>query len=276
MTVGVGVDDQSCTDVSDPFQNMRIGLYTQRAVHSDAAVLAAREVLRMHTLGAAEALGLSGRIGSVEVGKHADLVVVDVRMPPTFTSEGIVAALAVRDKHPETAVMVLSQYVEEQYATELVASRSTGVGYLLKDRVADTSDFIGALRDVAAGGTVLDPDVVSQLMTRAKDPVQSLTPREREVLELMAQGLSNGSIAQRLFVTGGAVEKHTQRIFAKLGLLPDAAVHRRVPGRRSAERAVVQRGLILGAERLVGIILDPLGPDLGHLGGKRRHDETEP
>ncbi|MGO4131428.1 response regulator [Janibacter sp. RAF20_2_2] len=159
-----------------------------------------------------------------------DLVVVDVRMPPTFTSEGIVAALAVRDKHPETAVMVLSQYVEEQYATELVASRSTGVGYLLKDRVADTSDFIAALRDVAAGGTVLDPEVVTQLLTRARhaDPLAALTPREREVLDLMAQGRTNSAIGKGLYISDGAVEKHMTSIFTKLDLPPADGDHRRV------------------------------------------------
>lgn len=159
-----------------------------------------------------------------------DLVVVDVRMPPTFTSEGIVAALAVRDKHPETAVMVLSQYVEEQYATELVASRSTGVGYLLKDRVADTSDFIAALRDVAAGGTVLDPEVVTQLLTRARhaDPLAALTPREREVLDLMAQGRTNSAIGKGLYISDGAVEKHATSIFTKLDLPPADGDHRRV------------------------------------------------
>ncbi len=165
------------------------------------------------------------------VDEHGpDLVVVDVRMPPTFTSEGIVAALQVRDHHPETAVMVLSQYVEEQYATELVASRSKGVGYLLKDRVADTSDFIAALRDVAAGGTVLDPEVVTQLLTRARhsDPLASLTPRERDVLGLMAQGRTNSAIGRDLYISDGAVEKHVTSIFTKLDLPPADGDHRRV------------------------------------------------
>ena len=159
-----------------------------------------------------------------------DLVVVDVRMPPTFTSEGIVAALAVRDKHRETAVMVLSQYVEEQYATELVAARSKGVGYLLKDRVADTSDFIAALRDVAGGGTVLDPEVVTQLLTRARhaDPLAARTPRERDVLDLMAQGRTNSAIGKQLYVSDGAVEKHVTSIFTKLDLPPAEGDHRRV------------------------------------------------
>ena len=158
------------------------------------------------------------------------LVVVDVRMPPTFTSEGIRAALEVRDRYPDTAVLVLSQYVEEQYATELVASRARGVGYLLKDRVADTADFIAALREVAAGGTVLDPEVVMQLLSRARnaDPLDRLTPREREVLGLMAEGHTNAAIAERLVVTDGAIEKHIRAIFQKLGLPATDAHNRRV------------------------------------------------
>ena len=159
-----------------------------------------------------------------------ELVVVDVRMPPTFTSEGIVAALQVRDRYPETAVLVLSQYVEEQYATELVASRSKGVGYLLKDRVADTGDFVAALQEVAAGGTVLDPEVVTQLLTRARhaDPLAALTAREREVLDLMAQGRTNSAIGKELYVSDGAVEKHVTSIFTKLDLPPADGDHRRV------------------------------------------------
>lgn len=158
------------------------------------------------------------------------LVVVDVRMPPTFTSEGIVAALQVRERYPDTAVLVLSQYVEEQYATELVASRAGGIGYLLKDRVADTSDFIAALREVSGGGTVLDPEVVLQLLSRARnaDPLERLTPREREVLGLMAQGRTNAAIAQSLFIGAGAVEKNVSSIFTKLDLPPTDQDHRRV------------------------------------------------
>lgn len=158
------------------------------------------------------------------------LVVVDVRMPPTFTSEGIVAALRVRERHPGTGVLVLSQYVEEQYATELVASRAGGIGYLLKDRVADTSDFVAALREVSAGGTVLDPEVVLQLLSRARnaDPLERLTPREREVLALMAEGRTNAAISGRLFIGEGAVEKHVSSIFTKLDLAPTNQDHRRV------------------------------------------------
>lgn len=159
-----------------------------------------------------------------------DLVIVDVRMPPTFTDEGVRAALVVREQYPDTAVLVLSQYVEENYATELVAGRSRGVGYLLKDRVADVGDFVEALRRVASGGTALDPEVVGQLLSRARrrDPLGRLTPRETEVLQLMAEGRTNTAIAAALVVTEGAVEKHVSSIFAKLDLTPTDHDHRRV------------------------------------------------
>lgn len=159
-----------------------------------------------------------------------DLVVVDVRMPPTFTDEGVRAALVVRRQYPDVAVLVLSQYVEENYATELVAARSRGVGYLLKDRVADVREFVEALRRVAAGGTALDPEVVTQLLSRSRrrDPLERLTPRESEVLALMAEGRSNTAIAAALVVTEGAVEKHVSSIFAKLDLPPTEHDHRRV------------------------------------------------
>ena len=159
-----------------------------------------------------------------------DLVVVDVRMPPTFTSEGLRAALVVRAEMPQVAVVVLSQYVEEQYATELLAGRPRGVGYLLKDRVADTSEFIEALHTVAAGGTALDPEVISQLMSRARhsDPLERLTPREQDVLRLMAQGRTNKAISKELFIGEGAVEKNVSSIFTKLDLAPTSDDHRRV------------------------------------------------
>ena len=152
-----------------------------------------------------------------------DVAVVDVRMPPSHTDEGLRAAVEARQQVPGTAVLVLSQYVEVAYADELLADGAGGVGYLLKDRVADVDTFLEALQDVVGGGTVLDPQVVAQLFARrrADDPVRRLTPREREVLGLIAEGHSNAAIARRLVVTSGAVEKHTQRIFAKLGLAPD-------------------------------------------------------
>jgi DNA-binding NarL/FixJ family response regulator len=157
-----------------------------------------------------------------------DVSVVDVRMPPSHTDEGLRAAVDVRAAWPGARIMVLSQYVEVSYADDLLAAGEGGVGYLLKDRVSDLDDFLTALVTVAEGGTVLDPLVVQQLMTRRRDPLEGLTPREREVLALMAAGRSNAAIAEALVVTLGAVEKHTQRIFAKLGLLPDDAAHRRV------------------------------------------------
>ena len=157
-----------------------------------------------------------------------DVCVVDVRMPPTFTDEGLRAALLVRDRWPETGVLVLSQWVEERYATELIAGRPRGVGYLLKDRVADVAEFLDALARVAAGGSAFDPEVVAQLLARSRHPLGELTPRAREVLALMAEGRSNGAIAAALVVGGGAVEKHINNIFAKLGLAPAEQDHRRV------------------------------------------------
>ncbi|WP_244274343.1 response regulator transcription factor [Geodermatophilus obscurus] len=159
-----------------------------------------------------------------------DVAVVDVRMPPTHTDEGLRAAVEVRRAVPGTAVLVLSQYVEVAYADELLADGRGGAGYLLKDRVTDLDQLLAALADVVAGGTVLDPQVVAQLFARrrADDPVRRLTPREREVLGLIAEGHSNTAIARQLVVTPGAVEKHTQRIFAKLGLPPDEDRNSRV------------------------------------------------
>lgn len=159
-----------------------------------------------------------------------DVAVVDVRMPPTFTDEGLRAAVQLRRELPDVGVLVLSQYVEERYATELLAASSRGVGYLLKDRVADVGDFVDAVRRVADGGTALDPDVVTQLLgrSRRRSPLAELTPREREVLALMAEGLSNAAIARRLVVGDGAVEKHVSNVFTKLGLTVDEDANRRV------------------------------------------------
>ncbi|MGZ5352890.1 MAG: LuxR C-terminal-related transcriptional regulator, partial [Actinomycetota bacterium] len=158
-----------------------------------------------------------------------DVCVIDVRMPPTHTDEGLRAAIEIRSRWPETAVLVLSQYVEERYATELLSGDTRGVGYLLKDRVADVRDFVDALRRVAGGGAALDPEVVAQLLARARrHPHDELTAREREVLALMAQGPSNTGIASRLVVTEGAVEKHISSIFTKIGLQQADTDHRRV------------------------------------------------
>jgi DNA-binding NarL/FixJ family response regulator len=159
-----------------------------------------------------------------------DLAVVDVRMPPSFTDEGLRAALAVRAQHPSIGILVLSQYVEERYAGELLATEGDGIGYLLKDRVADVREFLDALTRVGGGGTALDPEVVAQLLARSRrqDPLERLTPREREVLSLMAEGRSNAAIAEALVVSDGAVEKHVTNIFSKLDLLPAEQDHRRV------------------------------------------------
>ncbi|MCQ8769985.1 response regulator transcription factor [Streptomyces telluris] len=157
------------------------------------------------------------------------LAVLDVRMPPGFTDEGVRAALVIRKQWPGTAVLLLSQYVEERYAADLLSGDTRGVGYLLKERVADVEEFIDALRRVAAGGTALDPQVVSQLLLRRhSDPLDRLTPRERDVLELMASGRSNAGIAEGLVVSESAVAKHINSILAKLDLPKADADHRRV------------------------------------------------
>jgi len=159
-----------------------------------------------------------------------DIAIVDVRMPPTHTDEGITAALAIREEYPTIAVLVLSQYVEERYATELLSGDTAGVGYLLKDRVVDVDDFISAVRRVAAGGSAVDGEVVRQLLGRTTrtSELERLTPREHEVLGLMAEGLSNGGIAEQLVVSLGAVEKYISNVFAKLDLPQIDHAHRRV------------------------------------------------
>lgn len=169
-----------------------------------------------------------GLISTVE-RHHPDVAVVDVRMPPSYRDEGLKAAVEARRRVPNLSVLVLSQYVEERYGAELLESGATGIGYLLKDRVADVPDFIMAVRDVASGKTVLDPEVVDQLLARRRDKrLAALTSREREVLSLMAEGRSNQAIAKALFVSEGAVEKHIKGIFGKLGLAQTENDHRRV------------------------------------------------
>jgi DNA-binding NarL/FixJ family response regulator len=159
---------------------------------------------------------------------HPDMTVVDVRLPPTYTDEGLRAAIEARRVRPGLPVLVFSQYVEEVYAAELLASGSEGVGYLLKDRVSRVDEFMDAVRRVAAGGTVLDPEVISQLMVKRRDPLERLTPREREVLALMAEGLGNLAIADKLVISEGAVHKHVGNVFLKLELPPTDSGHRRV------------------------------------------------
>ncbi len=157
-----------------------------------------------------------------------DLCIVDVRMPPTHTDEGIRAAVELRQHHPDAAILVLSQYVEVSYAHELLGAGSGGVGYLLKDRIADVGEFVDAVQRVATGGTALDPEVVQAMFARRRSPLETLTPRETNVLERMAQGFTNAAIAESLDVGLGAIEKHTSSIFAKLHLEPRASDHRRV------------------------------------------------
>ena len=162
-----------------------------------------------------------------------DAAVVDVRMPPGYTDEGVRAAIAIRRDHPGTGVLVFSQYIETRHAAELLGAASSrgaaGIGYLLKDRVGDVGEFVDALSRVAAGGTALDPEVITQLLaTRRTNGLDALTPRERDVLSLMAEGRSNGAIAGTLVISERAVEKHVANIFAKLGLAPSDADHRRV------------------------------------------------
>jgi DNA-binding NarL/FixJ family response regulator len=162
--------------------------------------------------------------------ERPDVAIVDIRLPPTFRDEGLRAALEARQRSPDTAILVVSQYVEHTYATELLAEGRGGVGYLLKDRILDVADFVDAVRRVANGGTALDPEVVAQLLSRQRSggALEALTPREHEVLELMAQGRSNAGIAEELVLTVGAVEKHVANILVKLRLPPSDTDHRRV------------------------------------------------
>jgi DNA-binding NarL/FixJ family response regulator len=187
-----------------------------------AKLFASRDCDVVATVGDAETLLLA-------VDEHRpDLLVADVRMPPGFTDEGLRAAIQVRREWPAVGVLVLSQYVEERYATKLLTGDTSRTGYLLKDRVADVDDFVAAARRIAAGGTVLDPEVVSQLLVRRTDPLDRLTRREHEVLALMAEGRSNAGIAGTLVVSESAVAKHVNSIFTKLGLGPADSDHRRV------------------------------------------------
>jgi DNA-binding NarL/FixJ family response regulator len=174
------------------------------------------------------AIGDGPSLVSATLEHRPDLSIVDVRMPPSHTDEGLRAVVEVRREWADARIIVLSQYVELSYAEDLLADGHGGIGYLLKDRVSDIDDFLGAIERVAGGGTVIDPIVVSQLVARRRDPLVALTPRETEVLSLMAEGHSNAGIAHTMTITEGAVEKYSARLFAKLGLLPDETGHRRV------------------------------------------------
>ena len=204
-----------------------------RAVLADDAVLLREGIARLLEEAGFEVVGQSSTADDLLLKVRSyrpDVAIVDIRMPPTHTDEGLRAAKEIREQYPGTAVLVLSQYVESGYALELLQESAEGVGYLLKDRVSDVGEFSAAVRRVAEGGSALDPAVVSQLVGRRRrdDPVADLTPREREVLELMAEGLSNVAIAQRLFVTERAVEKHVTSIFQRLRLPAAPDTHRRV------------------------------------------------
>jgi DNA-binding NarL/FixJ family response regulator len=202
-------------------------------VIADDAVLLREGLVRLLTEQGNEvvaAVGDGPTLVEAIVTHRPDVSIVDVRMPPSHTDEGLRAAVEARRRVPRTPVLVLSQYVEVSYADDLLADRAGAVGYLLKDRVSAIAEFLDALKRVADGGTVLDPDVVAQLLVRRRrdDPLRELTPREREVLGLMAEGLSNTAIARKLVVSDGAVEKHVRNIFTKLQLPPDDEQHRRV------------------------------------------------
>jgi DNA-binding NarL/FixJ family response regulator len=204
-----------------------------RVVLADDSLLLREGVARVLEEAGLEVVAQSGTPDDLlrHVGMHKpDVAVVDIRMPPTHTDEGLRAAKTIRERHPGVGVLVLSQYVEPAYAMELLADSAEGVGYLLKDRVSDLDEFAAAVRRVGEGGSALDPTVVSELVGRRRrdDPLEDLSPREREVLGLMAEGRSNAAIAQRLFVTERAVEKHVTSIFQKLRLAAAEEDHRRV------------------------------------------------
>lgn len=204
-----------------------------RVVIAEDAVLLREGIVRLLTDAGHEVVAAVGNgedlISAIE-RERPDVSIVDVRMPPGFQDEGLRAAIVARERVPDTPILILSQYVEERYASDLIAGGAMGVGYLLKERVADVGEFVANLRTVAEGGTVLDPEVVKQILVRRRrdDRISALSEREKEVLGLMAEGRSNGAIADRLFVSEGTVEKHIKAIFLKLNLAGDEADHRRV------------------------------------------------
>ena len=204
-----------------------------RIVIADDSVLFREGIAQLLQHAGFEVAGQSGTADDLLLKVRSytpDVAIVDIRMPPSHTDEGMRAAREIRARHPEVGVLVLSQYVEAPYMMELLQGDIDGVGYLLKDRIRDVNEFADAVRRVGEGGSAFDPAVVSRLVgrRRGEDPLDSLTPREREVLELMAQGRSNQAIAEMLVVTAGAVEKHVRSIFGKLGLPVSAEDHRRV------------------------------------------------
>jgi DNA-binding NarL/FixJ family response regulator/class 3 adenylate cyclase len=216
-----------------PLSTARRGFRGMRIVLADDSVLLREGIARLLEDAGFEVVAQSGTADDLlrHVGMHKpDVALVDIRMPPTQTDEGLRAAKQIRERWPDTGVLVLSQYVEPTYAMELLGENAEGVGYLLKDRVSDVDEFAAAVRRVGEGGSALDPAVVSQLVGRRRrdDPLEDLTPREREVLELMAEGRSNQAIAERMVITLRAVEKHVTSIFSKLRLSATSEDHRRV------------------------------------------------
>jgi DNA-binding NarL/FixJ family response regulator len=207
-------------------ERMRVVIAEDAAMMRDGLV----RLLTDHGHEVSAAIGDADALRTAVAEHRPDVAIVDIRMPPTHTDEGLRAALDIRRDQPGVGVLVFSQYVETRYASQLLAGDASGVGYLLKDRVADIGDFLDALARVASGGTALDPEVVGHLLRTSRDTtgMATLTPREREVLELMAEGRSNAGIAETLFITAGVVEKHSANIFAKLGLPPSDADNRRV------------------------------------------------
>ena len=204
-----------------------------RVAVAEDSVLLREGIVRLLTEAGIDVVGQSGDAEDLlrKVRAHKpDVAITDIRMPPSHTDEGLKAAQQIRSELPQVGVLVLSQYVEQAYAMELLADNAAGLGYLLKDRVADVDAFLDAVRRVADGGSALDPEVVSQLIGRRRrnDPLEELTPRERDVLGLMAEGRSNGAIAEELVVTERAVEKHVTSIFSKLDLSSSGQDHRRV------------------------------------------------
>lgn len=210
-----------------------VDIAAMRVVIADDGVLLREGLIRLlteHGHQVVAAVGDGPALVAAVAEHRPDVSIVDVRMPPSHTDEGLRAAVEIRRARPGAPLLVLSQYVDVSYADDLLADRAGAVGYLLKDRVSAITEFLDALGRVAAGGTVLDPEVVGQLLVRRRrdDPLRELTAREREVLGLMAEGRSNGAIARLLVVTDGAVEKHVHNIFSKLRLPPDTEQHRRV------------------------------------------------
>jgi len=210
-------------------------------IADDSALL--REGLRLVLTDAGHEVVASAATGTELVPRalehRPDLVIADIRMPPSHSDEGLRAAQQIRETWPKAPIVLLSQYVVISYAAELIESGEQSTGYLLKDRVFDIRSFLDSIERVAGGGVAIDPDVVAQvLVSRRRGPLDELTEREREVLELMGEGLTNSAISRRLFISEGGVEKHTQRVFAKLGLSADASTHRRV----SAVLTLLQQG----------------------------------